>query len=171
MTLVVSFIVPALNEDRRIGRCRRSIQSLDLPPGVDGTEIIVVDNRSADRTAEISRTHGAIVEQVAPGHPSRARNAGARRATGEWLAFVDADCELPRNWLATCGMHLLGDEQVVAAAGTMRGPDAAAPWVERAWHEIAHQAGAAQTTSARWLPTFNLLVRRSAFEVGEGFDA
>jgi glycosyltransferase involved in cell wall biosynthesis len=169
-TLVVSFVIPALNEERRIGPCLQSIERLDLPPGVRGTEVIVVDNCSTDRTAEFSRTQGAVVEQVPPGHPSRARNAGARRATGEWLAFVDADCELPANWLATCGAHLLRDEHVVAAAGSMSGPAGNATWVERAWHEIAHAARPAEPTPVRWLPTFNLLVRRSAFESIGGFD-
>ena len=50
--------------------CLQSIESLELPPEVDGIEIIVVDNRSRDRTAEISRARGAIVELVEPGHPS-----------------------------------------------------------------------------------------------------
>jgi len=170
MTLVVSFIIPALNEERRIGRCLQSIERLDPSPSVGGTEVIVVDNCSTDRTAEISRGQGAIVEQVPPGHPSRARNAGARRATGEWLAFVDADCELPAKWLTTCGAHLLLDEQIVAAGGGMSGPAADATWVERAWYEIAHAARPAVSTPVRWLPTFNLLVRRSAFEAIGGFD-
>ena len=170
MTVLVSFIIPALDEEHRIGGCLKSIQQLELPAGVRGTEIIVVDNRSTDQTAEISRQHGAKVQQVPPGHPSRARNAGVLHATGEWLAFVDADCELATNWLAVCGSHLSRDEQVVAAAGTMRGPAPDATWVERAWYELAHNSGATEVKPVRWLPTFNLLVRRSSFEAAGGFD-
>ena len=154
MKRIVSFIVPALNEERRIGRCLTSIVEQNLPPGFEGLEVIVVDNRSSDRTAELSRAQGAIVESVSPGHPSRARNAGVGRAAGEWLAFVDADCELPIHWLTTCGEHLLQADTVVAAAGTMSGPAANATWVERAWYEIGHRGGSATAVSVRWLPTF-----------------
>lgn len=170
MTRFVSFIIPALNEERHLGPCLKSIWSLELPVGVEGIETIVVDNRSTDRTVEISRAEGAIVVEVAPGRPSIARNSGARRATGKWLAFVDADCELPPNWLTICGGHLLKDEKVVAAAGTMHGPVSGATWVERAWYELAHRAGNHAVRSVRWLPTFNLLVRRSSFERVNGFD-
>lgn len=170
MTRVISFIVPALNEERHIGRCLKSIRALELPTSVDGIEMIVVDNRSTDRTADISRELRAIVEEVAPGHPSGARNAGARRATGDWLAFVDADCELPPDWLTICGAHLFDQELAVAAAGVMHSPLENATWVERAWYEIGHGAGNDSVRRVRWLPTYNLLVRRSAFEAINGFD-
>lgn len=170
MTLVVSFVIPALNEERYIGRCLQSIRSLEMPQGVDGIEIVVVDNCSTDQTVEISRTAGAVIEEVPPGRPSIARNTGARRASGDWLAFVDADCELPKNWLTICGSQLLGDVQVVAAAGVLQGPLANATWVERAWYDIGHRAADKSVRSVRWLPTFNLLVRRSAFVAVRGFD-
>lgn len=168
--MTVSFIVPALNEERHIGRCLDSIRGLQLPENVQGVEIIVVDNRSTDRTAEISRAGGAIVEDVVPGRPSCARNAGVRRSKGEWLAFIDADCELPSNWLTVCGAHLLGDEKVVAAAGVMQGPAGNASWVERSWYEIGHRSGTTSVRNVRWLPTFNLLVKRDAFDAAGGFD-
>jgi glycosyltransferase involved in cell wall biosynthesis len=170
MSIVVTFIIPALNEERHISRCLQSIRRLSLPDEVDRIEIIVVDNQSTDRTADVSRREGAIVELIAPGHPSRARNAGARPAMGDWLAFVDADCELPVNWLTTCGSHLLQDEEVVAAAGVMGLPSAEATWVERAWFDLAHRANRHGAAAVRWLPTYNLLVRRQTFERVGGFD-
>ena len=166
----VSFIIPALNEEKHIGRCLRSIARQQIPAGIGAVEIIVVDNQSADRTATVSQELGARVVEVSPGRPSRARNAGARAAQGDWLAFVDADCELAPDWLATCGSHLAGNSHVVAAAGAASPPRTDAPWVQRTWYELAHASSTANAKQVRWLPTFNLLVCRGAFERAGGFD-
>jgi glycosyltransferase involved in cell wall biosynthesis len=165
----VSFIIPALNEERHIGQCLRAIQNLERPGSVRDIEIIVVDNQSSDRTAEISRGLGARVVEVSPKNPSHARNAGARAATGQWLAFVDADCGLAADWLTICGAHL-ADPQVVSAAGALRAPERDRTWVERAVYELAGDRRGDDVRSAGWLPTFNLLVRRSAFDAVGGFD-
>jgi glycosyltransferase involved in cell wall biosynthesis len=166
----VSFIIPALNEEKHIGACLESIRQLEIPPRVSGLEVIVVDNHSADRTAEISQRLGARLERVPPGNPSRARNVGARAAHGDWLAFVDADCELAPNWLTTCGASLDGEGRAIATAGIMADPDTDSSWVERTWHKITHGGARAEPDSVRWLPTFNLLVARPAFERVGGFD-
>src|SRR3989442_12350000 len=54
-------------------------------------ELIVCDNNSDDRTAELARAAGARVVFEPVNQIARARNAGAARASGEWLIFVDAD--------------------------------------------------------------------------------
>src|SRR5437667_4737779 len=54
-------------------------------------ELIVCDNNSTDRTAQIARAAGARVVFEPVNQISRARNAGAAHATGDWLIFVDAD--------------------------------------------------------------------------------
>jgi len=57
----------------------------------DNIVLIVCDNNSNDRTAEIARSAGAIVVFEPVNQISRARNSGAAAATGDWLVFVDAD--------------------------------------------------------------------------------
>jgi glycosyltransferase involved in cell wall biosynthesis len=168
--VLVSFVVPALNEELYIGRCLRSIQRLTRPAEVRAIEIIVVDNHSSDGTVRVSKEFGAEVVVVSPGRPSRARNAGARAARGDWFAFVDADCELDQNWLATCGLHLQSDSQVVAVAGAMGAPRQDASWVERTWYELAYATPDLAARKVRWLPTFNLLIRRDAFRRAGEFD-
>jgi len=54
-------------------------------------ELIVCDNNSTDRTAEIARSAGALVVFEPVNQIARARNRGATAATGDWLVFVDAD--------------------------------------------------------------------------------
>lgn len=62
-------------------------------------ELIVCDNNSTDRTADIARRAGAIVVFEPVNQISRARNRGAAAATGDWLLFVDADSSPSRNLL------------------------------------------------------------------------
>lgn len=89
----ISIVVPAFNEERLIGG------SLDQIKSASGTfskigwevELIVCDNNSTDRTAEIARASGAIVVFEPINQIARARNSGAAAASGDWLIFVDAD--------------------------------------------------------------------------------
>ena len=91
--LDVSVIVPARNEEACLGAC---LQSLASQAGVN-FEIIVVDDGSTDRTAEIARSfHGVRVVSPGPLAPgwtgkNNALVAGAKEARGEWLLFTDAD--------------------------------------------------------------------------------
>lgn len=55
------------------------------------SELIVCDNNSTDRTAELAREAGAMVVFEPVNQIARARNKGAGAATGDWLVFVDAD--------------------------------------------------------------------------------
>jgi glycosyltransferase involved in cell wall biosynthesis len=71
----------------------RSLQAARraFDPWAWSSELIVCDNNSTDRTAEIARTAGARVVTEAVNQIGRARNTGAAAATGEWLLFIDAD--------------------------------------------------------------------------------
>src|SRR6266481_5354579 len=92
----ISVIVPAYNEEKLIGRCIRSIHSAlaaNVRPGLE-TEIIVANNNSGDSTEEVAKKEGARVVFEPINQISRARNAGAAAATGDWLLFIDADSEL-----------------------------------------------------------------------------
>ena len=89
----ISIIVPAFNEERLLGESLANINSaaqVFTRRGWD-LEIIVCDNNSTDRTAEIARSAGATVVFEPINQIARARNCGAAAATGGWLVFVDAD--------------------------------------------------------------------------------
>jgi len=57
-------------------------------------EVIVCDNNSTDRTAELARAGGAMVVFEPVNQIGRARNTGAAAATGDWLIFLDADSQV-----------------------------------------------------------------------------
>src|SRR2546423_2646806 len=54
-------------------------------------ELMVCDNNSTDRTGELARAAGATAVFEPLNQIARARNAGARAASGDWLVFVHAD--------------------------------------------------------------------------------
>jgi glycosyltransferase involved in cell wall biosynthesis len=91
---MLSFIVPAYNEQLLIGA---TLGALHAAAGAlrEPYEIIVADDASTDETAAIARAHGAQVVSVSHRQIARTRNAGARRARGEFLFFVDADTLVP----------------------------------------------------------------------------
>lgn len=168
-SLNFTFVIPARNEEHFLGKCLESIRRLERGTDTVAIEVIVVDNQSTDSTADIARMCGARVITVAPGAVSRARNAGAASATGNVLAFVDADCELPPDWLTIC-LQSLSEPGIVAVGTRMAVPPDVAPWVERIWFELAHRRSVSLVETVQWLPTFNLLVRRDAFLAVAGFD-
>jgi glycosyltransferase involved in cell wall biosynthesis len=91
--LKISVIIPAFNEERLIGETLRHVNAA-LPAFSRrnwDTELIVCDNNSTDRTAEMARAAGALVVFEPVNQIARARNRGAEAAAGDWLIFVDAD--------------------------------------------------------------------------------
>ena len=89
----ISLIIPAFNEERLLGETLRQVKSAltAFSRRGWGTEIIVCDNNSTDRTAELARAAGAVVVSEPVNQIARARNRGAAAATGDWLIFLDAD--------------------------------------------------------------------------------
>lgn len=101
----LSIVIPALNEEEAIGatlaRCLAAIPAL-CQVGMAEVEILVVNDGSTDRTAEIARSfEGVRVIDLPENRGYGAALAeGFRQATGQWVAFLDADgtcdpCELP----------------------------------------------------------------------------
>ena len=91
---MISFIVPAYNEERLLGRTLAAIHAAAREVALP-YEVIVVDDGSTDGTAAIARANEARVVAVAVRQISRTRNAGARAAAGDTLIFVDADTIVP----------------------------------------------------------------------------
>jgi glycosyltransferase involved in cell wall biosynthesis len=95
----LSVVVPAFNEEKLLARTLASVRAAAGSLAARGWcwELIVCDNNSTDRTADIAREAGARVVFGPVNQISRARNAGAAAATGDWLLFIDADCSPSSN--------------------------------------------------------------------------
>lgn len=92
----ISLVIPAWNEEQFLPRLLDSVAAAieAYSPGESLVEVLVADNGSTDRTAEIARERGYRVVPVAKRCIAAARNGGAHQATGEVVAFADADFRL-----------------------------------------------------------------------------
>lgn len=91
----LSIIIPALNEEKGIGRVLSEIPITELNRMGYGVEVMVVDNGSTDKTRKIARKHGAtVIVQPVRGY-GNAYKAGFANATGDIIATGDADLTYP----------------------------------------------------------------------------
>ena len=107
-------VVPARDEERHLGRTLDSLRRQDFRGGV---EVIVVDNGSTDRTAQLAAEHGAtVLTEPVPGVCS-ARQRGTQAARGELVVSTDADTTHPRDWLRRIDAAFRREPRCVAVAG------------------------------------------------------
>ena len=90
-----SVVVPAYNAAATLGDCLASLRTLNYP----NYETIVVDDGSTDSTAQIAEQNGAQTIRLEHRGLAAARNAGVEAASGEIIAFIDADACADRDWL------------------------------------------------------------------------
>lgn len=161
----ISVIVPAYNEERLITSCLEAINTAFAANHVFGfrSEVIVVDNNSTDRTAELAKQAGASICFEPINQIARARNAGAAVADGEWLLFIDADSFLTADLLA----EILGLISAGAAIGCgstvqMTGMPAWARLTLWLWSRVS--------ILCRWAAGSLLLCRADAFREIGGFN-
>ncbi len=117
MDMKISVIIPAFNEERYIERCLSSI--LKCEEGAF-SEIIVVDNASTDRTAEVARAYkGARVVSESVKGTNSARQKGFRESTGDVVVFIDADTEVTPEWFACIRRKFENDPELVCLSGPL----------------------------------------------------
>ncbi|MGF1655646.1 MAG: glycosyltransferase [Verrucomicrobiales bacterium] len=113
-----SIIIPAFDEQVLIPKTLRHLREAMLALPGRG-EIVVVDNNSNDRTAEIAHQEGARIIFEPHNQISKARNAGARAALGKYLIFLDADTLVPRSTLESA-LRSLRTNRVVGGGAVLR---------------------------------------------------
>ena len=113
---MVSVIVPVYNGERTIRDCIESLLHLNYPS--DRYEIIIVDNDSTDATATLVQKYPVkyVLENSCRARAT-ARNAGARIATGDLLAFIDADCVADPLWLKESVSFLVSHKEIGSVGG------------------------------------------------------
>ncbi len=130
----LSVVIPALNEEKGIGEIIGRVCSIEprLPKvGIQKLEIIVVDDGSRDRTAEIvSEFPGVrlVQHRVNRGYGA-ALKTGFCHAHGEWLAFLDADGTYPPEYLPELCRVALENQADVVIGSRMSGADSEMPAV------------------------------------------
>ncbi len=113
----ISLVIPAYNEADSIQECIRTAQE-----NSQGRfhEIIVVNNASTDRTAELAAEMGVkVVNEMRKG-TGNARQSGFEAATGDFIAFIDADTKLPKDWLDKIDAFFAQHPDYVCLSGPYR---------------------------------------------------
>jgi GT2 family glycosyltransferase len=163
---VVSVIVPVRDGERTLADLMASLEVQTLPR--ERFEVVVIDNASRDRSAEVARALGAIVcEESRPGR-ARARNTGCAASRGRLLAFIDADCVARSDWLEALQRCLdrsplaAGPVEVITRQQPNHLERLDALWRFRELEHNVKQEG--------WSVTANLGMTREAFDAVGGFD-
>lgn len=141
-----SFLVPAYNEERLVGRAVGSIHRAAADCGLATYEVVVCDNASGDTTAAEAGRAGAIVVSEPHRQIARARNRAAGASSGDWLVWLDADAILTRDVLAGT-LAALGSGRVCGGGARVELEGADLAWTARravsGWNWIARSFGLA----------------------------
>lgn len=162
----LSIIVPAFNEEKLLAASLQAVKTAAraafTATGLEW-ELVVCDNNSTDRTAEIARAEGAKIVFEPINQIGRARNTGAAVASGEWLLFIDADSH-PSPELLADAVALTRRSDVLLAGSTIALDEAT--WAFRLacgiWNTVSRLR--------RLVAGSFILVRASAFREVGGFD-
>ncbi|MCD1647051.1 glycosyltransferase [Marinobacter adhaerens] len=125
----VSVVLPAHNEETYIGTCLSALKSQNYPE--DRFEVIVVDNKSKDRTVEIAKSYGVKVLHKDQGPVGAVRNFGARHAKGDIIGFLDSDCVAAPDWLENGAQLILSEPNTIFGGPYILRKDPY--WLEKFW--------------------------------------
>jgi cellulose synthase/poly-beta-1,6-N-acetylglucosamine synthase-like glycosyltransferase len=100
-----SIIIAARNEEKNIGACLDAIHQLNYPKAL--YEIIVIDDHSEDKTADIVASYNDVTllylsDHIKDGnraYKKQALSLGISKSSGDYIVTTDADCIVPKNWL------------------------------------------------------------------------
>ena len=166
-TPMISVIIPVRDGEDTLSACLAGLEAQTLP--LIFFEVIVVDDGSRDRSAQIAEQAGVTLLQQAPRGPAAARNLGAQSARGEILVFTDADCQPAPDFLERI-VTAFQDEDVAGAKGSYRtGQRGLVPRFMQ--QEYQHKYDRmAQETSVDFIDTYAAAYRREIFLTNRGFD-
>ncbi|NGM67990.1 glycosyltransferase [Natronolimnobius sp. AArcel1] len=156
----VSFVVPARNEAAYL---RGTLASLTALETAYEYEVIVVDGNSSDQTPAIAREYDARLLEGDGSSIAQGRNDGARHASGDWLAFIDADTRVRPNYVTDLvGYAEATDLAAASSYCRMTGP-VRAKLMEVTLNHIFSRL------EKPILPGFNFLIKRRVFDEVGGF--
>lgn len=173
---MISFVIPAYNEEKRIPACLESVFKEIKKNKNISSEVIVVNNASNDHTKKMAKGYsGTIVIDEPRKGANRARQAGFLKAKGDLIANIDADTILPSGWLKKVIREFSENPKLICLSGPHFYYDA--PTFTRAMTKVFYVLGFAIYAVNKHILKVgsmvqggNFIVRRSALEKIGGFD-
>ncbi len=164
----VSIIVPHYNDLARLDLCLDALGSQTYPAAA--LEIIVADNESPAGEAEVQRVveGRATLVTVAERGAGPARNGAVAHATGDVLAFIDADCVAEPDWIAQ-GVEALGRGDLVGGQVRVLVRDEAAMSGPEAFERVFAFDFKTYIEKKKFTGAGNMFCRREVFETVGGF--
>ena len=168
-----SIIIPTYRRPRQLAACLHSLAQLEYSR--DSLEVIVVDDGSEALPQAVIRPFRdkLDVTLLAQSHagPAPARNAGAKRAKGGFLAFTDDDCCPAPDWLKTLAVHFSRDPDCMIGGRTMNAlPDNPYSSASQLLIDYLYSYYNADADHARFLTSNNLALAADRFRAIGGFD-
>jgi len=165
----VSIIIPAKNEEANIERVLHALRAQNYPQ--EHYEIIVVDNLSDDATAELAAQYNDVSVLTTAGSIAAVRNKGITKAKGSILAFIDADCIAPPEWITQSIEHIQKDAKIGIVSSVLRLEDEQkAPWVERYWIENHRNKFPHELVCVPTISSYCFCIRKEAMEESGAFN-
>ena len=164
----ISLIIPAHNEAEFIGPC---LESVERYAAGKFHEVIVVDNASADGTGHVAaRYEGVRVIRTETKGLTHARQVGLDSSSGEYVAYIDADCRLSESWYDIAEKHIRDFPDAVVWSGPVRYYDGS--WFLRGLVVVTQRLlyPFTITLMGQWVLGGNFIARRSALVETGGFD-
>jgi glycosyltransferase involved in cell wall biosynthesis len=166
---LVSVVVPVYNGAGELPALLAALEAQTASG--DAFEVLVVDDRSTDRTAEVVERSsvGRLLRTETRGGSYAARNLGIDAARGELLAFTDADCRPDPTWIER-GIAELSADGTDLLGGAIEVPLGPRPTIA-AMLDVARYLDQERYASQGFAATANLWARREAFDRFGRFNA
>lgn len=160
--IVLSFIIPTMNEEENIGRL---IDSIHQHSKQIAHEVLVVDNGSTDKTRSIAEEKGAVVLLEPELKIAGLRNAGAAQSSGTIYIFLDGDVELTEAWsqeFPATRQMLEQDRNIITGSKcSIANED---NFLEKYWFSSS------QGESGNYINSGHLIIHKALFDKINGFD-
>lgn len=169
----ISTIIPSYNRPAALGRCLESFVHQSLPKSE--FEIVVVDDGSHQPLDDVVATHGNSLDikliRQSNGGPASARNRGVAEASGDFIAFIDDDCEADEDWLSSFVNRLLAEPGLLLGGQTINQlKDNTYSQVCQTLLDYLYEYYEKTDSEMRFFTTNNMALSRQAFLDAGAFD-
>lgn len=172
----VSIVIPTLNDGETLEACLQSLDSQKYPE--EKYEVIIVDGGSDDETLKIADEHDCRILFEDTGTISYARELGVKKSDGSYIAFTDADCVVPEDWLLKLTSTIETDKDIAGVGGPNVTPQDDKTFAQAVgdFFELFSKVGARygftgdEITEVHHNPTCNVMYKRDVLEEVGGFN-